>query len=222
HLLVPGIAAPERDVLRPQPLRDLLLLGDAEALLRRVALLAGLLVELHRPARLLRDGPALDGAEELIERLAEEIEPLVRELLANLLEIDADLSELLQLPARLVDALDHRLARDLPVIVEGLEGGERHGVDGVPADERLDVQDVAVRLVLGPGRSPERPLPGGALRLELLPAIGLDAAEEDLVGLLGVGDCDLSLQVVLVALRLEELVHRRVHAADEEARHAVD
>src|SRR4051812_8086673 len=220
HCLVLGIVAPDGRVLRPEALRDLLLLGDAQSFLRRVALLPELLVNLHRAPGLLRDGPALHRAQEPVEGLGEEVETVVGELLANLLEIDPGLSELRELGARLVDALDDGVG-DLAVIVERQERRERHGVDGVLADERLDVEDVAVGLVLGPGRSPERPLTGGALRFQLLPAIRPDGLQIGLVRLLGVRHRNLSQQI-LVALLLEKLVHRAVHAADEEARHAVD
>src|SRR5438067_5740234 len=102
HLLVLGIVAPQLRILRPQALRHLLLLGEAYAFLGGVALLAEALVELQGPAAFLRERPARNGAQELIERLAEEIESFVGELLANLLDVDAGLAELRELRPRLV------------------------------------------------------------------------------------------------------------------------
>ena len=46
----------------------------------------------------------------------------------------------------------------LAVIDEGIQGGGRQGVDGVRPDQLLDVEDVAVGLVLGAGRGPQQPL----------------------------------------------------------------
>ena len=48
---------------------------------------------------------------------------------------------------------------------EGLHGGVGHGVDGVGADQVVDVEQVGVGRVLGRRRRPQRPLAVGALRL---------------------------------------------------------
>ena len=108
-----------------------------------------------------------------------------------------------------------------PSSVSLLQSRERHRVHRVAADQRLDVEHVAVRLVLGAGRGPERPLPRGALCRQRLPARRVDALQVDLISLFRVGDGDLSLQV-LDALGLEQLVDGRVDAADEETGDAVD
>jgi hypothetical protein len=185
------------------------LLAPAEALLQR-----------HLLRALLRGGARRDGVEEAVEGLGKEIEAVVGELPAHLLQVDAQLGQAPQLRARLLHALRDRLGH-LPVIIEGLQGGERQRIDRVAADERLDVEDVAVGLVLGSGRRPEGALPGGALCLQRFPARRGDAPREELVSLLRIRDGDLSLQI-RDAFFLQQLVHRGIDAADEKRCDAVD
>jgi hypothetical protein len=60
---------------------------------------------------------------------------------------------------------------NLAVVAKGISGGLRHRVDGVVADQRLDVLHVAISWVLRPDRCPEGPLrpgPRGSEAPELL------------------------------------------------------
>ena len=91
--LVLRIGAPQGDVLRPQPRADLLLGGDLQTRLGRVLPAAEPLVDLHRLARALRLGPRLDGVQQVSQRGREQLEALVGQLAADLLEIDSDLAE---------------------------------------------------------------------------------------------------------------------------------
>src|SRR5207302_1846496 len=86
-----------------------------------------------------------------------------------------------------------------------------------------DVERVLVGLVLGAGRRPERPLPGGAGRLQLLPALRGHRLLVELPGLLGVGHRDLAEQRLRLrrADLLQLLVGGAVDPADEEAGHRV-
>ena len=186
--------SPKRGVAGPESRRRFLLPRELDAARGVVLPLAQPLAELHLLHAPLRGGARLDGVQEAVEGLGEELESIVGELLADLLEIDAQLGQLAQLRARLLRSLRDRL-RHLAVVVEGLQRAERHGVDGVLADERLDVVHVAVSLVLGAGRGPERPLAGGALRLQRLPAGGGDGLQENLVSLLCICIGDLALQI---------------------------
>ena len=51
----------------------------------------------------------------------------------------------------------------LAVIAECVHRRHRHGVDGVGTDQLLDIEHVAIGLVLGAGRRPKQPLRLGAL-----------------------------------------------------------
>ena len=63
-----------------------------------------------------------------------------------------------------------RVDAHLAVVLEGLDRLLRHRVHRVRADQLLDVEDVAVRGVLGRGGGPQAALRQRALRLERLPA----------------------------------------------------
>ena len=215
HFLVLGIRAPQASILRPEPRGDLLRDGGLEPLLRRLLAAPEPLVHLVRLAESLRLRTRADRVQQVLQRCAEQLQALVGQLAADRLQIDADLPEAGELRPRLVHALQHRIGHHLAVLVERLQRGERHGVDRLAPDQRLDVEHVAVRLVLGAGRRPQGPLPGGALRLQRLPARRGDAAQVDLVRLLRVRDGDLAQQRLL-ALLLDQLVGGGVDAADEE------
>ena len=78
------------------------------------------------------------------------------------------------------------------VVVEVGQGAFRHGVDGVRADEGVDVQRVGIGLVLGGRRGPQRPLHPGASGGQRVPAGARERLQEGLVGDLGVGDGHLA------------------------------
>jgi hypothetical protein len=118
------------------------------------------------------------------------------------------------------------------MIAEGVERRRRHGVDRVGTDQLLDIEHVAVVLVLGAGRSPQQPLRFCPFGRKPVPP---RAREQPLVFLIGefcIGDRDLALQrgqPLLLAgvvgardLFIELLVDRAVDAADKEARDAGD
>ena len=71
--------------------------------------------------------------------------------------------------ARASSTSSSRLSRELAVIAERVERRGRHRVDGVRADQLLDIEHVAVGLVLGAGARPQQPLRLGALRAPALP-----------------------------------------------------
>ncbi len=135
--------------------------------------------------------------------------------------VDARLGEILEELVRLVDALHHRVAAHLAVILERLDRLERHRVHGVGPDELLDVHRVAVGGVLRRGRRPQRALRPRALALQVLPALALERLAEVLVRELRVRDRELALEL-RVAERLEPLVGLGVDARDEERRDGAD
>ena len=129
--------------------------------------------------------------------------------------------------AGLVDVLGQRSAH-VAVVAERVHRGRRDGVHRVAADQLLDVEDVAVGLVLHPGAGPEQALRVGAGGGEFLPALAGHHLLVQHVSHLGVGDGHLAAQRLerlglLVAggdPLVDLLVDLRVDAADEKARHA--
>ena len=148
------------------------------------------------------------------------------------IERDAGFVELGENVLGVLDIFLKAVAR-LAVIAEGVERRRRHGIDRVGADQLLDIEHVAIVLVLGAGRGPQQPLRLGALGRELVPARAGKQLLVFLIGELGVGDRDLALQRGqpllfgagrwrLRDLFVELLVDRAVDAADEEAGDAGD
>ena len=107
-----------------------------------------------------------------------------------------------------------------------------HGVHRLGADQLLDVHHVAVAGILGSGAGPEAALHGSAGRSEVGEFGPVEDPHESLVSHLGVGDGGLSHQFLQAPafrrvrgrgdLLLEQLVHRGVDPADEEAGHRGD
>src|SRR3979490_1885360 len=102
----------------------------------------------------------------------------------------------------------------------------------VGGGQLVDIEDIAIVLVLRARARPQEPLDARALGLQFLPARARKQTLVALIGELGVGDRGLAAQigqrraqagiVGLGEALLDELVHRHVDAAYEEARHARD
>ncbi len=119
------------------------------------------------------------------------------------------------------------------MITEGIHRRRRERVDGVGADQLLDVEDVAVGRVFRPRARPQQTLGlrAGPLR-EILPASAAKERLIVLVGKLGAGDGDLAAQSFeggpLLGRRRalqafgNRLIHHRVDPAEEEAGDAGD
>ena len=118
----------------------------------------------------------------------------------------------------------------MPVVAIGIHRRRRHRVDGVRPNQLVDIEDVAVRLVLGPGARPQQALRLGALLRQPLPAlVGIDVFVES-IGELRVGDRDFALELLQLCLLgrvggrgdlfVELVIHQGVDTADKEARHA--
>ena len=113
------------------------------------------------------------------------------------------------------------------MVEKRLHRGGRHRVDGVRADQLLDIEHVAVGLVLGAGAGPQQPLGLGPLLGQTLPALIAEDSLIHLISELGVGDRDLALQAFEARffggvgrrgdLLVEGLVDHRINAADEKA-----
>ena len=104
------------------------------------------------------------------------------------------------------------------MVTRGVDRLVGHRVDGVRADQVVDVERVRVVRVLGRGRGPERALNVRALGGERLPARSAEEPLERVVGDLRIGDRRLAAQV-LASGALERGVDLGVDARDEEARH---
>ena len=168
---------------------------------------------------------------ELVGRIGKQFYAVDDEFGRDRIERNAGSRQLFQHARGILDILFQAVAH-LAVIAEGIQRCRRHGVDGVGADQLLDIENVGIVLVLGAGGGPQQPLRLGALGGELLPARSRKQPLVVLVGHLGIGDRDLALQrgeAFLLAgvigfrdLVVELLVDGTVDAADEEARHARD
>ena len=172
-----------------------------------------------------------DRAVELVGGIREQLDAVLDQFGRDRIERDAGPFELGEDVSRVLDIFLEAVAR-LAVIAEGVERRRRHGVDRVGADQLLDIEHVAIVLVLGAGRGPQQPLRFCAPGRKLVPARPGKQLLVFLIGELRVGDGDLALQrgqPLLLAgivgagdLLVELLVDRAVDAADEEARDARD
>ncbi len=116
------------------------------------------------------------------------------------------------------------------MVAVGVHRRRRHRVDGVGANQLVDVENVAISLVLGPGARPQEPLRLGALLRQPLPALVRVDVFVELIGELRVGDRNFALQLLQLGLcgrrgscgdlLVELVVHQGIDAAHEEARHA--
>src|SRR5215213_4311159 len=95
--------------------------------------------------------------DELVEGVGELLDALLLEHIGYVLVGYASFFEILQELAGLVDVFLDGLA-DVGMVLHVLDGGLRHGVDRVRADEVLDVHHVGVLRVLGRGGCPQGPL----------------------------------------------------------------
>ena len=171
------------------------------------------------------------GGEQLVGRIGEQPHALLDQLVGHRIERNAGAAEIAEHALRIGDIVLQRVG-ELAVVAERIHGRDRHGVDGVGPDQLLDIEHVAIGLVLGAGGGPQQPLRLGAFRGQRLPARAVEQPLVALIGELGVGDGDLALErlearflVRIVGLRdllVEQFVDRGVDAADEEARHAGD
>ncbi len=113
------------------------------------------------------------------------------------------------------------------MVAECRQGLRRHGVDRVPSDQFLDIDDIAIGRVLGAGAGPEQALHMSARITQSAPARSGENSLVILVGKLCVCDGDFPAQtgkrVRLASGReffqmfVDQFVHGGVDAADEEA-----
>ena len=168
-------------------------------------------------------------AQELVEGLGELRHAVDDQVLGDAVQVEPKALGLVEDTPRSRDILGQGRADDA-MVAEGIHGLGRHGVDGVAADESLDIEHIGIGRILGPGGGPEQPLRRGSSGGERFPAGAFDHLQVTLIGDLGVGDGDLAthglerLGVPGAGLRqplVDLLVDHGVDAADEEAGDAV-
>jgi hypothetical protein len=142
-------------------------------------------------------------------------------MLRDVVEVDARRRELVKHLAAGGVLAGHRVAGNLAVVGEGVQGGARHRVDGSGRDEPGDVLGVGVGGVLDAGGGPQRPLRPGAEAGEPLPALGGGQLLVGLVGQPGVGYRGRALERGGLgrAEMVQASVDLRVHPGDEEGRY---
>ncbi len=157
HLLPGGVLRPKRRILIPQPGAEALLLENFNATAHmgfvsipfgRLAVHAFLQRGLARRA---------DGLHQPVEGLVELFHSLVLQLLGNLLDVDPQLRQPLEDGLGFGQPFRQRRGR-FAVIAVGADRFDRHSVDSLRPDQRLDVFHVAVARVLGAGAGPQQAL----------------------------------------------------------------
>ena len=135
----------------------------------------------------------VDGFEQLVERVGKELYAFVGEAIGDFLHRDAGFGEIGHGLSRGVDVLLEARAR-AAVIAKRVVGGRRNGVDGVRADQLLDVQHVAIGRIFRAGAGPKNALRLRASLRQCLPARVAEDLLVALIGKLGVGNRHFSLQ----------------------------
>ena len=221
---------PKRRIARPEPayltvgtpIPDGLQVGQGE----RLGQSRGLLIDLGGAGF---PGALSDGAEQLVEGIAEELHALGEQLVGDLLQRDAGVRQRRERVERSFQVLPEAGTRP-SVIAERRERGRGHRVHGVGADELLHVAHVAIARVLGPRAGPEQTLCLRTAARQRAPTRAVEQLAISLVGQLRVRNRHFALQaaqqrplpgVGRAAEPLgDERVDGRVDATDEEAGHA--
>ena len=113
-----------------------------------------------------------------------------------------------------IAAVNRQRRAHLAVVCKGCQGLFRDGVDGVGRGQRLDIQRVSRRRVLGARACPQKPLRPRAGLGQLVPA---RRCEQVAIGLVG-AHRHRDAQAVVERWR-DFLLHRHVPAADEKRSH---
>ncbi len=242
-VLLRGIGLPQCGIFGPDAPGELLAVGAAQRLVRlrlegaeRGPLPAGEIrcraggcasdpggLQLGAQAIRLFFG-ALD---QLVIGIGEELDALELELVRHVGHPDAHRLQPAHNVLRDGDVFSVERAPRLAMILEGDDGLRRHGVHRLGADQLLGVEHVTIGRIFGAGAGPEAALGRRALRAQRGEAL---AAEDALVGVVGqarVGDGRLAVQRAQLLLPrrilcrpelfVQQLVHQRIHATDEEA-----
>jgi len=161
---------------------------------------------------------------QLVEGLIEFFDSFAFELPSHLIESDAELGQAPQNGGCFLDRLGEPRFR-LAMIPIGVERLHCDRVNGVEADKRFDVLEVAVSWILGAGAGPKQALNASALSGEALKAIAPEDFPKDLVSGLRAGDGNLAdrppsqggLGATLSDDFVQQRIHQEVNAAEKKA-----
>src|SRR5579875_287063 len=170
-----------------------------------------------------------DGGEQLIECVDKKLYAFLGELIGDGGDGNSGAREVLHYTGRLVHIFLEAGAWNA-MIAESIHRGWRHGVDGIGADQFLNVENIPVGRIFRTGAGPQDTLRLGATRGQRLPALAAENALVNLIGEFGVGDGDFALQAErepagfvrrrLLGERGKLIIDERVDAADKETGHA--
>ena len=135
------------------------------------------------------------GGQQLLKRCAELLQAVIEEAIVYLLQSDVVLVERVEDRSCAVDVAIQRLS-DASVIAKRVVRRRRHRVDGLGADQFLDIVSVAIRGILGPRTGPQQSLGARPLFGKRLPGRTLQDLPVLLIGQFGVRNCRLPLRVV--------------------------
>src|SRR6202030_123234 len=121
------------------------------------------------------------SAIKLVGGVRKQLDAVLDELSGDCIKRDAGFFEVGEDVPGILDVFLKAVAW-LAVIAEGVERRRWHGIDRVGTDQLLDIENVAVFLVLGAGRGPQQSLRSCALGRKLLPS---RAREQPLIFLVG-------------------------------------
>ena len=145
-----GVVLPDRVVLAPHPADDIPV-TDSETMCRPASRSWSQFGLPADPAGAHLLDLLLQGGQQGREALLEGLDSLRLQLGADLLEVDLLVGEAGQDLQRLSEVRSDRVLPDFAVVLEGVHRLLGHGVDGVRADQLVDVVGVRVGRVLGPG-----------------------------------------------------------------------
>ena len=161
--------------------------------------------------------PRGDGAQQGLERGDEFVDAFGLQFLARHVQVNAQFCQTRDARPAPLHVIFNRQG-DRAVVEEGVERLGRQRVDRVGADERIHVERVRQRGVLGAGAGPQRPLHARALRRQPLPAFAGEELAEALIDQFGVVNGDSRLQLRRAGFG-QRGVQLDVDATDEEGGH---
>ena len=169
-----------------------------------------------------------DRRQQLVKRIGKQLDAVHGQLVGHLLHRDANAGQVGHCLLCAGQVLRQTLSW-LAVIAESVNRGRRDGVDRVWPDQFLDIDDVTVVRILGAGAGPEYPLCLRAFRSQRFPARSGENLLVSLVGQLAIRDGNLAENALQLAfarrvaflfdLFVQQRIHERVNAADEETGH---
>src|SRR5437667_3963536 len=168
----------------------------------------------------------LDCLEKLVKRVSEKLDTVVGQLVSDLVHGNGQLGDRFHQLVCPFQILRQRRS-GVAMVAKSFERGGWERVDGVCANEFVNVQGVFVRGIFRAGAGPQDPLFLRAPGSQFLPAIRPEDPDKPLVGLLAIGDRDfaenafelLALAIVFCIFQAssDDNIDGIIDPADEEA-----